>query len=72
LAVSARELAEYATSVEERLGRLNKLNKIWQATLQSAKQPETPAKVLKSVQSIVDYLSFEVKDALARENIAIA
>src|SRR6516165_11196160 len=54
LSVSARELAQHATSVEEQLGRLDKLDKTWQATLQSAKQPGTPPPVLQSVQSVVD------------------
>jgi hypothetical protein len=54
LSVSARELTQHATSLEEQLGRLDKLNKTWQATLQSAKQPETPASVLQSVQNVVD------------------
>jgi potassium-dependent mechanosensitive channel len=54
LLVSARELTQHATSIEEQLGRLDKLNKAWQATLLSAKQPETPAPVLQSVQSVVD------------------
>ena len=40
LSASARELAQHATSLEEQLGRLDKLSKIWQATLQTAKQPE--------------------------------
>src|ERR1700757_2867418 len=42
LLVSARELTRQATSLEEQLARLDQLNKTWQATLQSAKQPETP------------------------------
>jgi potassium-dependent mechanosensitive channel len=54
LSVSARDLAQHATSVEEQLGRLDKLDKTWQATLQSAKQPGTPPPVLQSVQSVVD------------------
>src|SRR6516162_4693125 len=54
LSVSARDLAQHATSVEEQLGRLDKLVKTWQATLQSAKQPGTPPPVLQSVQSVVD------------------
>jgi hypothetical protein len=49
-----RELAQRATSVEEELGRLDQLNKAWQATLLSAKKPETPPPVLQSVQSVVD------------------
>jgi potassium-dependent mechanosensitive channel len=56
LSVSARDLAQHATSVEEQLGRLDKLDKTWQATLQSAKQPGTPPPVLQSVQSVVDSL----------------
>jgi potassium-dependent mechanosensitive channel len=54
LSVSARELTQHATSLEEQLARLDQLNKTWQATLQSAKQPETPPLVLQSVQSVVD------------------
>ena len=54
LLVSARELSRHATSLEEQLARLDQLNKTWQATLQSAKQPETPPLVLQSVQSVVD------------------
>jgi hypothetical protein len=54
LLVSARELAQHATSLEEQLARLDQLNKTWQATLQVAKQPDTPPAVLQSVQSVVD------------------
>src|SRR5271165_5961878 len=54
LLVSARELTRHATSLEEQLARLDQLNKTWQATLQSAKQPETPPLVLQRVQSVVD------------------
>src|SRR6516165_7491317 len=54
LLVSARELTGHATSLEEQLGRLDKLNKTWQATLQSARQPATPPQVLQRVQSVVD------------------
>jgi small-conductance mechanosensitive channel len=54
LLVSARQLTVHATSLEEQLARLDKLNKAWQATLQTAKQPETPAPVLQRVQSVVD------------------
>ena len=54
LSASARALAQHATSLEEQLGRLDKLTKTWQATLQSAKQPQTPTPVLQSVQSVVD------------------
>jgi potassium-dependent mechanosensitive channel len=54
LSVSARELTQHATSLEEQLARLDQLNKTWQATLQSAKQPATPPPVLQRVQSVVD------------------
>ena len=42
LLVLARELTQHATSLEEQLARLDELNKTWQATLQAAKQPDTP------------------------------
>ena len=54
LSVSAHELTQHSSSLEEQLVRLDQLNKTWQATLQSAKQPQTPPPVLQSVQSVVD------------------
>ena len=54
LLVLARELRGHARSLEEELGSLDRLNKTWQATLQSAKQPATPPQVLQRVQSVVD------------------
>ena len=54
LSVSARELTQHATSLEEQIARLDQLNKTWQATLQSAKQPATPPQVSQSVQSVID------------------
>ena len=54
LSVSDGELTRHATSMEEQLARLDQLNKTWQATLRSAKQPETPSPVLQRVQSVVD------------------
>jgi potassium efflux system protein len=54
LSVSAHELTQHSSSLEEQLVRLDQLNKTWQATLQSAKQPQTPPPVLRSVQSVVD------------------
>jgi potassium-dependent mechanosensitive channel len=54
LLVSTRELSRHAASLEEQLARLDQLNKTWQATLQSAKQPETPSPVLQRVQNVVD------------------
>ena len=54
LSAAARELAQHATSLEEQLGRLDQLNQAWQATLQSAKRPETPPPVWQRVQGVVD------------------
>ncbi len=54
LSTTARELAQHATSLEEQLVHLEQLNKTWQVTLQSAKQPETPPLVLQSVQSVAN------------------
>ena len=54
LSALARELAERATSLEEERARLDQMNKTWQATLQSAKQPDTPQPFLQSVQNVVD------------------
>jgi potassium efflux system protein len=54
LSALARELAERATSLEEERTRLDQMKKTWQATLQSAKQPDTPQPFLQSVQNVVD------------------
>ena len=54
LSASDRELTRFATSLEERLAKLDQLNKTWQATLQSAKEPDTPPPVLQSIQSFLD------------------
>ena len=54
LSVTAGDLTQHATSLEEQLGRLNKLDQTWQATLQSAREPGTPPPVLQSAQSVVD------------------
>jgi small-conductance mechanosensitive channel len=54
LSASARELTQRSTSLEEQIARPDQLNKIWHATLQSAKEPDTPPAVLQSVQSVVD------------------
>jgi small-conductance mechanosensitive channel len=54
LSASARDVTKHATSLEEQLGGLERLNKTWQGTLQSVKQPETPPSVLLSVQSVLD------------------
>jgi potassium-dependent mechanosensitive channel len=49
-----RELTQHATSLEEQAERLDKLNKTWQATLQSVKQPETPPPLLQGVNNVID------------------
>jgi len=49
-----RGLAERATSLEEERARLDQMKKTWQATLQSAEQPDTPQPFLQSVQKVVD------------------
>jgi potassium-dependent mechanosensitive channel len=54
LSVLEVELTRYATSVAEQLARVDQLNRNWQATLQSAKQPQIPPTVLQSVQNVVD------------------
>src|SRR5258707_13449966 len=54
LSALARELAQRATSLEEERGRLDQMKKTWQATLQSAKQPNTPQAFLQSIQNVVD------------------
>ena len=54
LSVSEVELTRHAASMEEQLARVDQLNKTWQATLQSAKQPQTPPPVLERVQIVVD------------------
>jgi hypothetical protein len=53
LSVFARELTENAKSLEEELARLDQLGRAWQATLQSAKEHDTPLPVLQSLQGIV-------------------
>src|SRR5208282_5642778 len=54
LLVSARELTQHATSLQEQLALLDQLNKTWQATLQSAKQTGTPPPVLQSVVDSIE------------------
>jgi potassium-dependent mechanosensitive channel len=54
LSILDAKLARQATSLEEQLARVDLLNKTWQTTLQSAKQPATPPQVSQSVQSVVD------------------
>jgi potassium efflux system protein len=54
LSVSDLELTRHVTSLGEQLERVGRLSTTWQATLQSAKQPETPPPVLQRVQSVVD------------------
>ncbi len=54
LIVSARELTQHATRLEEQLAHLVQMNATWQATLQSAKQPETPLPIAQGVQGVAD------------------
>ena len=54
LSALTQKLAQRAASLEEARTRLDQLTQIWQATLQSAKQPTTPPPVLQSVQNVVD------------------
>ncbi len=54
LAAWARELTRCATNLEGEIARLEELKKIWQATLLSANQPDTPAAVFKQIQSTAD------------------
>jgi len=54
LSALARELAQRATSLDEQRARLDQMEKTWQATLQSAEQPDTPQPFLQSVQKVVD------------------
>ena len=54
LSVAEVELTRHAASMEEQLARVDQLNKTWQATFQSAKQPQTPPPVLERVQIVVD------------------
>jgi hypothetical protein len=46
LSASDRELTQFATRLEEKLARLDQLDKTWQATLQSAKESGAPPEVL--------------------------
>jgi len=54
LSALAQKLAQRAASLEEQRTRLDQFTEIWQATLQSTKQPNTPPPVVKAVQSVVD------------------
>jgi potassium-dependent mechanosensitive channel len=61
LSKSARELAESAKDLEQELARRDQLNKTWQATLSSAREPNTPPAVLKGVQSTLDSIELTRK-----------
>jgi potassium-dependent mechanosensitive channel len=54
LSASEVELKRCVTSSEEQLARVDELNKTWQATLQSAEQPQKPPAVLQLAQSVID------------------
>ena len=51
------ELTRSGTNLEQWLARLDELNKIWQLTLQSAKQAGAPPEVLQRVQVVVDSIA---------------
>jgi potassium efflux system protein len=57
LSASARELTGIAKSFDQEIERLDQMQKIWQRTVLSAKQPETPPAVLQRAQSIADSLA---------------
>jgi potassium-dependent mechanosensitive channel len=57
LSASARELTGSAKNLDQKIGRLDQLQKTWQRTVLSAKQPETPPAVLQRAQSILDSLA---------------
>ncbi len=63
LEASTRELTVCATDLEGQIAKLDQLNKIWQATLSAAQQPNTPPAVLQRVQSTTDSIG------LAREMV---
>jgi potassium efflux system protein len=54
LSTLAGKLAQHATSQEEEFAHLDQMSQTWQATLQSAKQPDTSPPVLQSGQDVVD------------------
>ncbi len=54
LSALAGKLAQRATSLEEELAHLDQMTQTWQATLQSAKQPDTSPPVFQSGQNVVD------------------
>ncbi len=58
-----RELTHCASNLEEDISRLDQLTKLWQATLSSAKQPDTPSAVLNRAQSTVDAVAMARKAA---------
>jgi potassium-dependent mechanosensitive channel len=61
LSASSRELAACATNLDQQIARLDQLEKIWQGTLLSAKQPDTPPIVLKKVQTTLDSIELTRK-----------
>jgi potassium efflux system protein len=61
LSASSRELAACATNLDQQIARLDQLQKIWQGTLSSAKQPDTPPVVSKKVQTTLDSIELTRK-----------
>jgi hypothetical protein len=50
----ADDLTRAGTSLDEELARLDELNKVWQSTLQSVKQGDSPPEILQRVQFVLD------------------
>ena len=61
LEASSHELTVYATDLEGQIAKLDQLDKIWQATLTAAQQPNTPPAVLQRVQSTRDSIGLTRK-----------
>ena len=57
LSAWSNELTRSGTNLEQWLAHLDELNKIWQLTLQSAKQAGAPPEVLQRVQVVVDSIA---------------
>ena len=62
LSASTRELAECAKNLDQGIARLEQLQKTWQSTLLSAKQPDTPPAVLQRAQSTADGIALTRKE----------
>jgi potassium-dependent mechanosensitive channel len=61
LSAAVRELTQSATDLDQDVARLDQLQKIWQLTLQSAKQPDTPPAIVQRAQSIANSIELTRK-----------